>query len=495
MSFTQRITAAARAFWYSPSERATQERQRSAEARETLYSLNDSLYDNAAYLTHWDRIREICFPKCDPGTRIFGYFSPFKEIVEAYQNVMPGTFGEGVSIANEFEGKPINPKLADPIRKIWRDSNLDTEKSMIIRRAANLGTVGLRIAYFSDSARVVIQHDHPSRLHYVEQDARGNVVAVTLKYKMPRNVGTNLEPKYEDVEVVELLTKDEFSVKHDGEEQLDSDQRKNNHGFCPYVLLRHKDSGVTFGDWSYKGSEHIIHAINFRISQQDRSIARHMFPKWVMASAGDKPQSVAMGSEEAVWLKLQQDGPTPFLQAIVPQLDQEHTREFWMELREMIRGAQPELTINDVKLLGNVSGETIMQVLKPAESAILGVRPNYDHAFIRIIQMGLSIMADNAVADVGTGSGETAGDKAYESGLLNFTFADRPALPQTPAQVTALATASVADRSARFGVAKAAQGLGVSVSEVLRIAGYTEKEIKTILDEKATADVVPAVEQ
>ena len=40
---------------------------------------------------------------------------------------------------------------------------------------------------------------------------------------------------------------------------------------------------------------------------------------------------------------------------------------------------------------GRQFGETLAQVPKRAESAILDVRPAYDHAYIRAIQMALSI--------------------------------------------------------------------------------------------------------
>ena len=37
--------------------------------------------------------------------------------------------------------------------------------------------------------------------------------------------------------------------------------------------------------------------------------------------------------------------PPPILQAIVPDLDQAGAQAFWMELRDMLRGRQPELRL------------------------------------------------------------------------------------------------------------------------------------------------------
>src|SRR5947207_5495467 len=126
MSFSDLLNPVRRWFGSSPTARADDERQKSAPVRESTFALNDALYDNAAYVSHWASIKADCFPNCPAGVRLFGYFMPFREIVDAYQNVLPGTFGHGVSVDPVFEGRPINPRLAELIRVLWRDSNLDS---------------------------------------------------------------------------------------------------------------------------------------------------------------------------------------------------------------------------------------------------------------------------------------------------------------------------------------------------------------------------------
>jgi hypothetical protein len=192
------------------------------------------------------------------------------------------------------------------------------------------------------------------------------------------------------------------------------------------------------------------------------------------------------------YVQLAPETPTPFMQAIVPQVDQAGTQEFWMQLRDLLRGRQPELNLNDVKLIAGVSGETLMQVLKPTEASILAVRPAYDHALIRGLQMSLSIGADLGRWDVGTGNGTGAGDRAYAGGLLRFAFGDRPALPQTPMAKTQAADAEQADKLARFGVAKAADGI-VDNREKLKIAGYDAKDIALIEGRLALQDTLTEV--
>jgi hypothetical protein len=171
--------------------------------RTSTYDLNAALYDNTLYQAYRDWVLTSFFPRATRKTRASsGHFSPFKEIVDLYvSNVLPGVWGNGVEIDPMVDGKPVNPRLAEPVRRIWRDSNLDSLKSVIVRYAANLGTVGLRVTRTPESipgdlstSRVRIQEDHPSRLFNIEEDGQGNVTAVVLKYDEQRNFGTLAEP-------------------------------------------------------------------------------------------------------------------------------------------------------------------------------------------------------------------------------------------------------------------------------------------------------------
>jgi hypothetical protein len=179
------------------------------------------------------------------------------------------------------------------------------------------------------------------------------------------------------------------------------------------------------------------------------------------------------------------------LQAIVPQIDYPAALAFVMQLINQLRRRQPEMAVGDLQLYANISGESVAQVLKQAESAILDVRPAYDHAFIRAIQMGLSIGMTDALPgfDVGAGTGEGSGERAYNQGLETFQFKPRPALPQTPAQQMAQANANVADQNARFGAAKLAQNIGTDVQTTFEVAGFDEAKAQEIIDRKRQQDV------
>jgi hypothetical protein len=472
------------------------------EVRDSLYQINEMLYTGSIYQTNHnggalERVLTTYFGDayCNVNKyRIKPFLMPFKEIVETYQHVLPGTWGDGVSIADKVNGKPIADAIREPLAKLWASSNLDTEKSKIIRWAANFGTVGLRVTSNAANglkpARVAINADHPSRLFNFEEDAEGNVTAVCLKYTLPINYGTLAEPSWEMVEVVETIDKAEFSRTYNAKEQLDDAQRANTLGFCPYVVLRHKDNGTPYGDWAYRGSEETVHALNWRITRQDKSIDRHQFPKWFGAAGGAAPiTDVDMGDEAMTYVQTMPGTPPPILQAIVPQVNQTAAQAFWTELRDMLRGRQPELNLNDVKLLGNTSGEALAQILKPTEKVIGDARPAYWHAFTRAMQMGLSAGVQVNAWDLGTGSDA---DAAYRTGVEDFTFAPVPLLPATAQQLLVQAQASTAEAKAKLQNAQAGAAIGLPRNELWRIAGYSDQDIPKLTGEVRDQSTLPA---
>lgn len=480
-----------------------------------LYTVNELLYSNRAYLAGaqggaLESILTTYFGKsaadCPSGTTLAGaypltgHFAPFKEIVDVYQNCVPGTWGAETrpadTIGTGATEKPVNPRLLPALDAVWRMSNLDTEKQKIQRWAANYGTVGMRVTARRGeppgAGRVAVRVDHPERLYNFEEDAEGNVTAVCLKYNLPVNYGTLDSPDYDYPEVVEIITREEFSRTVGGRQQLVDAERTNDLGFCPYVVLRHKDNGTPYGDWAYKGIEGAVHAINWRITRQSGAIDRNERPKWFGAGGGDAPETMELGDTSMTYVKLDPDTPAPFLEAIVPDLRYGDIRQYWEALIELVRRYNPEININDVRLLAGVSGESLAQVLKATEQMVLMARPLYRHALKRAMQMAVSAGVATGLWDVGTGFGAEQAEAAYRQGLEDFDFAETAALPETPQQRLVKAQARTAEDAADFDLARKAMGAGADEQEALEVAGYSPAEAGTIVRRKREVDVEPA---
>ena len=471
-------------------------------ARNHRYAFNEAFLNNKVYRTEaLGGFREQVFKDafnldCTPDMRLVGAYNPVPAIVDAYQNVFRGSFGQDIKVGDKVNGKPVNPTLiaeADsPLARLWRWSNLDTEKDLLQKWAANLGTVGLRVVARNDDdpdrRRVYLQLDHPSVIFDYDRDERGNVVEVELRYTARGGpVGDR-----RDVDVREVITKDRFVMEEDGVNVLEPEEQRNDLGVCPYVILKHRDEGTSFGRWAYGGSEDAIHWINWLIVNQGESVMEHAWPQWFAAAGGEPPQNFRIGKRDVAYTKMLPDTPTPIFEPLVAPLDQAGTLAYWNELVERLQERQPELAIVAMKVLSGQSGETIAKLQVQAESAILRARAQYEHALIRALQIGLSEGVRMALWDLGTGTGTAeAADKAFQAGGEDFEFVKRPALPPSPWDQITQADANTAEQRKKFELAAAAEKAGVDDLTQLQLAGYTEAEAKKMLARKAEEDIEP----
>jgi hypothetical protein len=422
---------------------------------------------------------------------LLGYFNPVEQIVDAYGGLFPGTWGDGTTIKDNVDGTPVNPKLAasDALGKIWKWSGLDTEKQKLLKWGPNLGTVGLRISGRDDpdplKRRAYIQVDHPGRIVDFNEDDRGNCTEVLLEYQIPAP-GRDLDDRASlMVTVREELTRERFSQKFDGDEQLTSEQQENKLGVCPYVILRHNDTGNPFGDWAYVGSEPIIHAINYQFALLAKSTGKTVFPKWFGTGGGDPPTNFDTGEDSVAYVKTFPDTPPPSLQALVATVDYAGILSVVERLTKNLRERQPEMNFGNIDVTPSLSGEALQQFMKPTEKRILDARPNYDHAIKRAEQIAMSVMILLDILNLGTGSGtKEAADRAYHSGAMDFDFADRPALPLTMFQKLQQHQLEQAPMQAKLATARQAQGI-VSNKEQLLMIGKTKAEADAIMADKA----------
>jgi hypothetical protein len=496
MSLAQRIAYGLRwlAGYMAPATREQAETWAAGD-RQAQYRLNDLFYSNAIYRRrsaggYLETIceRDVCVP-CIAGTRIIPAVG-VKEIVDLYQNVWPGVWGVGMRVAEKFDDTDVRPELVDAIQKVWRDSGLDTNKAVGIQMTANHGLSGLRIRALAGSDRVQIEFVPACDIDDFEEDDQGNVTAVLLKYRrpMPEYLG---EESPRVIDVIERLDRDAFSLKYDEQEQLKGDALKNPFGFCPFVVLRHRKSSVSrWGEWAYCGSEATIHTINWRFSRQDKAVDQNQFPKWFATAGGDKPTNFDMGETTVAYVKSHPDTPPPSLAPLVATLQHEAILKFTLTLRDMLRSRQPEITLNDIQLLSGVSGESLAQVLKPTAKAVEDARPNYDHALIRALQMAVSIGGMMGFTGFESFAKTAEASRAeYLAGALNFTFADRPALPLSVYDKINQVNADTARRTKDIADANALVKLADPQAALELV--YPADEAKAILDRKVQTGVIP----
>jgi hypothetical protein len=323
-----------------------------------------------------------------------------------------------------------------------------------------------------------------------EEDTRGNVTRVRLEYTIVMGFADDAR----DVEVVEEFDRESFSRTYDGVEQLTPEQQRNEMGFCPYVIYRHRGT-KGWGRPCHDGTLPLIDATNWTITNQGESIYEFIWPKWFFTAGGPKPESIPLGRTEALYVATSADAPNPSATAIVPQIDHAGCQKFIEDRKREIRERQPETALGSLDTLSGLSGESYAKLLLACEERVMSARVNLQHALKRAIAMAFSYQIANRMADFGTGLGtREAADRAFNDGKLAFSFKTQPALPLTAADKIQQVDMQTAERTKNFADAAAAQRLGVDEEEVLRIAGFDEEKIVEILVRRRSADVIPVEE-
>lgn len=477
------------------------------EDRRVDYAMWESAYANTIYdLQANGGFREVvlkyhlgidCTPASTDVPLLIGYYNPVKQIVDVYQNMLPGQYGVDISVAEKVDGKPVNPVLIDPQKDplglLWRQSNLDTTKQVLQRWGANLGTVGMRVvgrtADQPQDRRVTVQFDHPSRIVDYAVDDRGNATRVRLEYI--QTIGFAKEAR--DVEVVEEYDEESFSITYDDAQQLEPEQRVNPLGFCPYVVYRFDDDGKGgFGRPCHDGTQVIIDAINWALTNQGESIYEHEWPQWFLTASGPAPVQVNMGKGKVWYVPTVAGGVPPSAEAIVPQIDYASVSEFIDKRKAEVRERQPETALGSLETVSGLSGESYAKLLLSTEQKVMAARTNLQHALKRAAQMAFSYQILYGMTDFGTGTGSReSADRAFDAGKLDFEFAPAPVLPLTAADKSLQIDVETKRRGIDLANASTLQRLGLPDDEVLKEAGYTDEEIATIKIMKATEGVVP----
>jgi len=487
-TFTSGLSRAARDAYRRFDGGYTSKKNNGAEESLTAYGV-----DNFAYRESLLRARAY-LPSANKGYRekiltelgrpckgaLVPYYNGFKAVVGVHANALGGSLDEIGLVTPKDE--PLPPVVDDVIHRIARWSNLDGRMQEITTLTANQGTTGIRVV--GEDSRIYLDFDHPRYIADgdVEEDNRGNVINILLKYKMYYQ--EFLGGDYQEVDVEEWIGKDRFSKLVGGVQQLTPDEQVNRLGVCPYVVMRHdKRKDEVMGVHAYAGSEIPINSINWALSQLDSATARVMSETVLMGGAGEAPDYFKLGGLNVFYTKLAQGVPPPIYESIVPQLAISEVAEVIAQNIDYLKTNQPELVLTDLKLLAGTSGETLAQLKDRAEAAILKSRRNYEDALTRAIQIGMSLGILQGIWDLGTGTGTAeAADRAYDDGqgIEAFRFRKRPALPMSSYQKVEEAKAAHADKGARIDLMAKADGLVDRITNLVDNGGYTLAEATKI---------------
>lgn len=411
--------------------------------RRSAYERADAYYRNTIYASTDDGGYRDEINRALGNARaadISGLYNPVASVVGLYQHVFGGRFGTSIRV---LPGRTGDPRLVQYLADIHQWSNMDIEKQPLCKFGANYGTAGLRIVADQRRQRVYLKAEHPSIIRDVEVDDRGNVTGIELEYADTFGLGDDQET----LTIREVLTRDKLQtyrvkspdnlVLYDRLARVDNGpaaEMDTPFGVVPYVLVRHDYSGEPFGANAYARALPAIDRLNALVSHIDVQVHEHVRSTWAVAADGDPPEEFVLAGKKVIYFNTKGGDTPPMFKALVTDLSiGEATAQAQFQLG-MIEDLLPELKAIAGTYLSGQSGDTITELRKPAEDAVLLARANYEDALIRAQQIALSYGVWMGLFDLDTGVGPDAADRAYHEGREDHMFNERPALTTPSAQ-------------------------------------------------------------
>lgn len=488
------------------------------------YALYWRLYHNQAYRTHsWgdgQYSRGFDLKKVfNLSQEVAGVYSQLYRLVQIHSmNIFGGTLdldaGDGkqrksaipILFRDDQVGRQLRPMLA----QIFLWSNLETNKNLLPFYGALTGDAPLFVADRPRRRKVALCPFDPSELEDRTEDEEGNITSFVRTRTVedptvePEPIGTleftrktcRRTDKYvKEDDGVHLYTfRDE--VPFDWDDLYWSNQysvgRRTGEGayilpydFVPLVHIKHTDLGLGWGQ-----SELAVALVKSVYVDDGGTAALLQGRKAIEAILaipgadertlravidqirGDTETNVSTGTTryrrdtpDTVPIIGVPEGSVPSY--IAPNLDIGTFSAHVDKLLESHIGDFPELAYDKIRLLPNVSGETLKEVQKPARTKLEAKRAPYRDGLLRTLKMSLTI------AGVRNYPGFTGIDLgSYNRGALNFSIGNTPIYEITRAEELA-ETLAVGQAIA----ALMAQGAGFTFEAACRQVGLDEVTI------------------
>lgn len=440
-----------------------------ADTRRILFKLWWAYYDNSVYKSIDEGgYRKLINDRLGSAKvgGLAGLYNPVERASDAYQYVFDGRFGDEIKIDDKQDDgeTPVNKKILDPIKKIWKWSNMTDEAEMLCRYTPVLGSCGIRVVMenSTDTAakRVYLSVEHPNLIRDVEVDSRGNITQLILEYDKLEGSMRDGETVQEWHSYVEYMSREVFWIQKDDqwwnfqtEEFVDTQEEaevKNLAGFVPYVIVRHRNVGSVFGVPCFYGQDEKIDHINALATHLAQQVHKHVTATWLLEAGGPKPDFITLGDMNIIYVQ-RELGQTSAakMEALVANLNIEQAGGLLDRLQGELGNSMPELKATDGEFLSHQSGGTVAQLRTPAEQRILKGRAAIEDAVVKAQKMALSLGVIYNLWDLGTGKGSrAAADAAFSQGKLDHRFNKRPAFPLTVDDKLSMAKADQAKAAA-----------------------------------------------
>jgi hypothetical protein len=397
------------------------------------YYLNNGLYDElrlAGYFLNDSALKSLR----NPAGRVVKFYA---------DTIWPGTLPDALPLVTD------NDRLAEPVRELWKWSNWQSKKQLLVRLAASLGEVYIKVAQPLDKGdRVYLQLLRPNLIAEdgVSFDEQGNVTHIRVDVPQTRREPDGKLTSYTHTEVWDkaLGTCRIWRHKRNSETAVDRlGAPDEEYGlletwgidFVPFVRAIHIDIGEERGVGAYLLHLDKIDEANRLATALHARLFRHNKPTWALRAnqvdgVTGRPMpppriaGVEMGDNGRETVDL---GGEPFLslpgaaslESLVPNINYADMLSGLDAHQGELENALPELRYFRLQEANNLSGRAIRLMMQPAVQSAIEVRGNLEDALARAQKMALTI---------GQNAGIWKGLGSYDAGDLEHAFGERPVI-------------------------------------------------------------------
>ncbi len=275
------------------------------------------------------------------------------------------------------EDDPNVEKWQKAIDTVFDWSNWDTDGVLYTHFGALYGPVGLRISDLREEKKIIIQPIDPLLFMLIGMRAYDNTPDMSIMVE--KRVGPDGETfEYAEVVTTTLIRTfaDAVPMGFDGRKP----EYPNDLKFVPYVEIRHKETGTSFGECTFQKSTTMLDAVNKQASRLSKIIAENTDVQWGIIGA--EPSDLVAGSDTAWFLPAGSD-----VKPLVPGIDIDGVLAFIDRIAANVEKSLPELAFDELRSKAQIATSTLELQLMELVLKIKRVRPNYDKGLKMALQM------------------------------------------------------------------------------------------------------------
>lgn len=413
-------------------------------------------------------------------------YNPARRLVDFYAGtVYQGALStdakklpDGTQLAIPF-ADDTDPKLLAAVGQLWRWSNWQSGKALMVRYGASLGDCAVEVVDDLEARKVTLEVRWPGLIDDLELDSSGNVKAYALEYDYEDADGKKYTYRKEvDAESIRTY-RDARPFEYDGVPA----ERDNEYGFAPLVWVKHTDLGGDHGEPALRNVgkwDELNSLASHALDQAHKVFGAPLMatgknigalvesqtkrgPTAALTNKAEEQESInILRSEEGGDIKsvqLPEGQALEYIDSLIAEIERDHPEVgMYNQLREMSEVTAPgaERMFGDVK------------------TYVDDARAAYDTQSVKLFQMGVAIAGwraqrgDWGALDRQHGVFTGFGLDSYADGDLDMEIMPRPLIPLSKKEVLELErmeTALENDKQAQ------SQGTAAGIRERLAAVG------------------------